>query len=429
MSFYGPKASPQGFVVLFSGEDGINEQDDIAITRLVDKGMLVAAINARVTLRILGQANLQQGCVDLSVPLERLSHTAQADRKFTQYYEPILLGRDAGGMLVYAALAQAPASTFAGGVSVDLSIRMKLARRLCELRTTSVGPDEQRLSPGYRLAGWWRVTGTHPLTPEVMAFAEATVGANPFSAVQIQGPKTLARLYLDAVGTPLRGVSQASAETAAGEAIPLVEVSSDASDDTLAIIFSGSSGWREIDRHLVDTLKDEGMTVLGIDSFRYFWSKRTPEGVAQDLARIITHYRTNWHVKRVVLIGYSFGANILPFAYNRMPSDVQDAIAMMALLAPQRFASFEIGLGESTTKPNPVTLVIEPEVSKVDPAKWQCIYAEQDADDSLCTTEAMKHGEVIQQFGKLLFDDAKDDDLAKFILSGIERRALADLRQ
>ncbi|MGH8610487.1 MAG: AcvB/VirJ family lysyl-phosphatidylglycerol hydrolase, partial [Gammaproteobacteria bacterium] len=93
-------------------------------------------------------------------------------------------------------------------------------------------------------------------------------------------------------------------------------------------------------------------------------------------------------------------------------------------------ASFEIGgYGGSTSKPNSVTLAIEPEVGKVDPAKWQCIYAEQDADDSLCTTEVMKQGEVIQQLGKLLFDDTKDDDLAEFILAGIERRALADTRQ
>jgi len=68
VSFYGPKDSPQGFVLLFSGEEGINEQDHIAITRLVDNGMLVAAINARPTLKILGQDNAHQGCIELSLP-------------------------------------------------------------------------------------------------------------------------------------------------------------------------------------------------------------------------------------------------------------------------------------------------------------------------------------------------------------------------
>ena len=59
---------------------------------------------------------------------------------------------------------------------------------------------------------------------------------------------------------------------------------------------------------------------MGVDSLRYFWSEKPPERVAADLARILRHYGEAWKAKQVALIGYSFGAGIVPFALNRLPA-------------------------------------------------------------------------------------------------------------
>ena len=55
---------------------------------------------------------------------------------------------------------------------------------------------------------------------------------------------------------------------------------------------------------------------MGLDSLRYFWSPRTPDGLAADTNRMILYYLTHWAKKRVLLIGYSQGADVLPFAVN-----------------------------------------------------------------------------------------------------------------
>ena len=67
-------------------------------------------------------------------------------------------------------------------------------------------------------------------------------------------------------------------------------------------------------------LSAKGIPVVGLDSLRYFWTARTPEGLAADTDRMIRYYLAHFGKKRVLLIGYSQGADVLPFAVNRLPA-------------------------------------------------------------------------------------------------------------
>jgi hypothetical protein len=75
-----------------------------------------------------------------------------------------------------------------------------------------------------------------------------------------------------------------------------------------------------------------------LDSLHYFWKARTPEETANDIARTIEHYTAAWSRQRVILIGYSLGADVLPSIVNRLPSDVREHICSIAL----------VGLGDTT---------------------------------------------------------------------------------
>ncbi|MGG2475679.1 AcvB/VirJ family lysyl-phosphatidylglycerol hydrolase, partial [Rhizobium sp. BR5] len=89
--------------------------------------------------------------------------------------------------------------------------------------------------------------------------------------------------------------------------------------DTMAVIYSGDGGWRDLDEEVGSALQKQGVPVIGVDALRYFWKEKEPQEVASDLARIIDTYRKEWKVRNVVLIGYSFGADIIPATYNLLP--------------------------------------------------------------------------------------------------------------
>ena len=52
-------------------------------------------------------------------------------------------------------------------------------------------------------------------------------------------------------------------------------------DDTFAVLFSGDGGWAGSIVTWRMSLASRGIPVAGWDSLRYFWTARTPSGVAE----------------------------------------------------------------------------------------------------------------------------------------------------
>src|SRR5690606_24848194 len=124
--------------------------------------------------------------------------------------------------------------------------------------------------------------------------------------------------------------------------LPVVEVRGNQPVETVTLFYSGDGGWRDLDRAVAGEMAKRGFPVVGIDALRYYWQHKTPEQSAEDLTILMRQYRQEWGAKRFVLSGYSFGANILPAIYNRLPSVEQQQIDAILLIALARSASFEI---------------------------------------------------------------------------------------
>jgi hypothetical protein len=95
----------------------------------------------------------------------------------------------------------------------------------------------------------------------------------------------------------------------------------------MAVIYSGDGGWRDLDKEIGEHLSQRGVPVVGVDSLRYFWTEKKPDEIAKDLAEIIESYGDRFGTKQVLLVGYSFGAAVLPFAVSRLPAEVARASA------------------------------------------------------------------------------------------------------
>ena len=158
----------------------------------------------------------------------------------------------------------------------------------------------------------------------------------------------------------------------------------------------------------------------GSTSLRYFWSARTPEQVGRDLDRIVAHYQAAWGVRDVVLVGYSFGADVLPASYNQMSPATRSAVVEISLLGLAEEASFEFHVSGWLGLTNADTLPIVPEIAKLDVAKVQCFYGEEE-DDSLCRNPVLANAELIGTGGGHHFD-GDYQALARRIIEGYDRR-------
>jgi len=123
--------------------------------------------------------------------------------------------------------------------------------------------------------------------------------------------------------------------------------------------------------------------VVGLNSLQYFWSERTPEGAAADLQRIARHYLAAWGRQQLLLIGYSLGADVLPFMANRLPADLLNRVRLIVLLGPSRNTSFQFHLTDWLPGSDGGDRPVLPEVVKLRGKPLLCLYG-QEEQDSLC---------------------------------------------
>src|SRR3954468_6994553 len=86
-------------------------------------------------------------------------------------------------------------------------------------------------------------------------------------------------------------------------------------DTTKPLIFyiSGDGGFNKFSTSFMQSLNKEGYAVIGLNAKDYFWNKKKPEEVATAIEEAINGSNKEWKKKNIVLIGYSFGADVSPF--------------------------------------------------------------------------------------------------------------------
>jgi type IV secretory pathway VirJ component len=192
------------------------------------------------------------------------------------------------------------------------------------------------------------------------------------------------------------------AKNAAG-ALPLVEVPAD-SGHVMALFLTGDGGWASGDRALAETLARGGVSVVGMDSRAYLRAaRRTPESAAGDAARIVERYAALWHRDRLILVGYSRGADIAPFIVSRWPAELRSRLALVAMVGLADHANFEFHWQDLLHDSRRASdLPTRPELERIRGMRLLCIYGEDESgslcpalDPSLARTARIAGGHVL----------------------------------
>lgn len=161
--------------------------------------------------------------------------------------------------------------------------------------------------------------------------------------------------------------------------LPLAEVPARRAGNAVAVFLTGDGGFAELDKQIANVLADSGISVVALDTRSYLWQHRTPEEVARDVARVARHYAAEWHRQRIILAGYSHGANILPFAADRLPLDVASRVSLLAFLGLGPGASFQFHFADLLRDIRRKTdLPVLPELEKLRGHRMLCIYGSEE---------------------------------------------------
>jgi len=406
------EAPHPGQVVLFvSGDGGWNQGVVDMAKALASLDALVVGIDVRTYLAALRKSD--DRCLYAASDFEALSQYLQKKLDFPSYRIPVLVGYSSGATLVYATLAQAPANTFRGAMSLGFCPDLAVARPFCKGSGLTSKPNAKGtgivFDPiGKIVSPWVAFQGAIDQVcdaNEVKQYVSHIQGAEIVLLPEVGHGFSVQRNWLPQFRNAFRrltgGARAAAGGTEAGSGpgaapaaasggasvadLPVVEVPATAGrSEALAFIASGDGGWASLDKQVAGVLAGKGVPVIGLDTLQYYWQPRSPEESARALERILRHYLAKWQKERVILIGYSRGADVLPFMASRLPEDLAARIDLIALLGPGPEISFEFHYTDwISTKPRGNTQPVQPEVEKLRGKKLLCVYG-ADETDSVC---------------------------------------------
>ena len=201
--------------------------------------------------------------------------------------------------------------------------------------------------------------------------------------------------------------------------LPVQAVHAAGNGTEFALLLTGDGGWAGLDEELATRLAASGVPTVGLNSLKYFWTQRTPDSTARDVARVLRHYLAAWDKQRVLLIGYSFGADVLPFVVNRLPADLRAHLASVSLLGIDSNASFEVVACQRLGRADNDGPATRPEVAALTQVQVLCIYGEGES-DSICP--GLPQGAIArEQVGKGHHFSGEYQALAERILSYARR--------
>jgi type IV secretory pathway VirJ component len=404
-----PQGEVKHFALLMSGDGGWGSKLAKLAEVLASDGTLVAGID---TAELFADLEKDGGnCVSPDGDLENLSHYVQAYYKVPTYFTPILIGYSAGATLAYASLAQAPTGIFGGALTLSFCVDLDLRKPLCQahaLRYTPLKRGARLLPPPQLPAPWVALHGT---ADRVCPIAEARPFiAETHDARLVELPKVSHYLHgadwvpqykaaFDSIAATVL-TPRLPAPPASLADLPIVEVEATpgtavpGASDSFAVLLSGDGGWAGIDKEVAGLLADRGVPTAGVDSLRYFWSARTPAGLAQDIDRIVRYYAFHWKKKYALLVGYSQGADVLPFAVNRLPLATRSLVKLTTLIGVSESAAFEFHV-TNWIGADSDGLPVRPEIEKMSSTDTLCVYGDDDQ-ETICPKISPQHARIIK---------------------------------
>jgi type IV secretory pathway VirJ component len=201
-------------------------------------------------------------------------------------------------------------------------------------------------------------------------------------------------------------------------AFPITYLNSPDTSKPLIFYISGDGGMNKFSKSLTTELNHHGFPIASLDARSYFWEKKTPTTAASAISTYIETLLLHRPAARIVLAGYSFGADVFPFIVNALPAAAKARISTVILVAPSVSTDFEIHwadmFGWNKKRANDVATAI----NQMSVPKVLAIFADADEDDLPVSSIHLKNFTSKVLAGGHHFD-GKSELLAQVIVGGL----------
>jgi type IV secretory pathway VirJ component len=354
---YNTRSTPSNVVIMISGDGGWKYGVVSFAEEFSKMNSLVIGVDILRYYKELKQRT--DDCYRVAADFAELATAIEKKYNLPEYKPAIIMGYSSGATLVYGILAQSRPGTFGGGISLGFCPDIELPKMLCETNGLTEKVDvtgkSYFLEPDARLGNHWIVLQgkldkicnyeevadfvSKTADAELITLPEAGHGFAKWSTFMPEWKKA----FISMTEQPVKDqVPEGITDLVSNLPLAITNAKTPLKDKPVALIVSGDGGWYSFEQSISDKLAILGIPTIGLDSKKYFWKRRTPEQTASDMAMALNFYSKEWGRENFILIGYSLGAEIVPFIVNRLPSEIKTKIISSVLLSPATSTDFEI---------------------------------------------------------------------------------------
>ena len=354
---YKHSGTPQNIIIFISGDGGWHYGVVDFAESFAEMNNLVIGVDILRYYKDLRQR--KEECYNVSADFIELATFFEKKYNFPGYVPPVIMGYSSGATLVYGILAQSRPGTFIGGISLGFCPDIELPKMLCQTNglreKTDTAGRSYFLLPDAKLGNPWIVLHgkldkvcsyqdvddfvSKTANAELITLPDVGHGFSNWNDFMPQWKDAFNHLVGENEKDPAAGDNSEKPEN-----IPLVITKAKVQNKEapVALVISGDGGWYSFEQSIADNLANQGIPTIGLDSRKYFWNRTSPEKTAVDMAAALNYYSKEWGRERYLLIGYSLGAEIVPFIVTRLPQEMRSRISSAVLLSPEADTDFEI---------------------------------------------------------------------------------------
>ena len=126
--------------------------------------------------------------------------------------------------------------------------------------------------------------------------------------------------------------------------LPIDTLGSNNLSKPLVLYITGDAGFNSFSKAFMKQWNANGYPVVALNAKSYFWKTKAPEDAAKDVTMLIDEYLSLWKRNEVILVGYSFGADVMPFIQTRLTPPVLNKIRHTVLFSPSKNTDFTVHL-------------------------------------------------------------------------------------
>ena len=177
--------------------------------------------------------------------------------------------------------------------------------------------------------------------------------------------------------------------------LPLQEWKATNSLKPFVFYISGDGGFNNFSTGLCGAFNKSGYDVASLNARSYFWDKKTPEEAAAAICNFLSGIfiaRTN---QQFVLVGYSFGADVMPFIINHLNDDIKKRLTTTVMLSPSSSTDFEIHIFDLLGGNRKRSMDVVAEINKLLVPKLVTIFGRDEDDFPVSNIHLKNHTNLV----------------------------------